>query len=195
MSKSAKSPDVEWSVLVRSEDVPSAGKIMEITPDEKAKKALAKRLDVLALEDLKAQVSLKRENAHIVHVKGTLDAKIKQNCVVTLEPVESKIFDEFEAWYADESQAVSFKRAQYEAQSKKELLDMPMLEESEDPEPMVNGTIDVGDLVTQYLSLAIPPYPTKEGITYSVQVEEPVAPKNNLKLNPFAALKDWRPKD
>lgn len=195
MSKSAKLPEIGWSLLVKSEDVPVNGRSIEISPNENEKKALAKRFDILSLDDLKAKVSLTRENAHIIHVKGTLEAKVKQACVITLEPVESDITDEFEAWYADESQAVSFKRAQHEAQSKKELLDMPMLEESEDPEPMTNGAVDVGDLVAQYLSLAIPPFPTKEGFSYSVEVEAPKEAKNPMKLNPFAALKDWRPKD
>ena len=195
MSKTSASPEIEWSVLVKSDDVPANGKALEIAPDDKSRKALARRLDILELQDLKAKVSLKRETGHIVHVKGQFEAKIKQACVITLEPVENEIRDEFEAWYADESQAVSFRRAQHEAQGKKELADVPMLDESEDPEPMVNGAIDVGDLVTQYLSLAIPPYPTKEGYSYSVEVEEPKEVKNNLKLNPFAALKDWRPKD
>ncbi len=195
MSKSAKLPEAAWSLMVRAEDVPQAGKKMDISPDADTRKALAKQLDILELKDLKATLSLSRNIAHIVHIKGELKAKVKQACVITLEPVETNLTDEFEAWYADENQAVSFKKAQYEAQSKKELMDVPMLDESEDPEPMVNGAVDVADLVTQYLSLAIPPYPTKEGITYSVQVEEPKEAKNPLKLNPFAALKDWRPKD
>lgn len=195
MSKSAKLPEVEWSILIRADEIQPSGKTIEISPDDAAKQALAKRLDIVSLDDLKAKLTLKRENAHIVHVKGTFEARVKQKCVVTLEPVETDVSDEFEAWYADQSQAVSFKRAQHDAQSKKELMEMPMLDEAEDPEPMINGAVDVADLVTQFLSLAIPPYPTKEGISYSVQVEEPKAPKNNLKLNPFAALKDWRPKD
>ena len=195
MSKSAKLPEIIWSQLIRAEEVPQNGKTIELSPDEAMKKALAKQLDIAELKDLKAKLTMSRENAHIIHIKGTLNAKVKQSCVITLEPVESDITDEFEAWYADEKQAVSFKRAQHDAQSKKDLLDVPMLDESEDPEPMVNGAIDVADLVTQYLSLSIPPYPTKEGLSYSVQVEEPKEVKNPLKLNPFAALKDWRPKD
>lgn len=195
MPKSAKLPEIAWSLPVKAEDVPQSGKKMDISPDADRRKALAKQLEILELKDLKATLNLSRERAHILHIKGQLEAKIKQACVITLEPVETVLKDEFEAWYADENQAISFKKAQYEAQSKKELMDIPMLDESEDPEPMINGAVDVADLVTQYLSLAIPPYPTKEGITYSVQVEEPKEAKNPMKLNPFAALKDWRPKD
>lgn len=195
MSKSAKSPDSEWSVMVKADDVTTSGKTYEISPDEAQLKTLAKRFDIKEISNLNAKITLKRENAHIVYAQGTVNAHITQNCVMTLEPVVSDISDEFEAWYADESQAVSFKRAQREAESKKDLLDVPILDESEDPEPMINGQIDIADLASQYFSLAIPPYPTKEGITYSVQVEEAKEPVNNLKLNPFAALKNWRPKD
>ena len=194
MTKQAKSPEMEWSVFVRAEDVPPNGKTLEITPNPKEKKALAKRLDVLSVEDLSAKVQLKRDTPHIVHVTGVLEAIVKKSCVVTLEPIDIPIKEEFEGWYADESQAVSFRRAQHEAQSKKDLLDIPMLDESEDPEPMVNGQIDVGDLATQYLSLAIPLYPVKEGV--ELKASEPDVQKGNpMKVNPFAALKDWRPKD
>ncbi len=196
MSMSVKSPESEWSVIVRVDDVPSNGKAMELAPNQGEKKALAGRLNILELQELKAKVQLNRQAAHILHVKGKFDAKIKQACVVTLEPIETVIKDEFEAWFADEKQAISFKKAQHEAQTKKELLDLPILDESEAPEPMENGEIDVGDIIAQFLSLAIPPYPHKEGIEYeNVEPEEPKLDKNPMKVNPFAALKNWRPKD
>ena len=196
MKKTAKLPDIEWSVHVRAEEITGSIKKIEIAPDADEKAALAKRLDIVALNDLQAQLQMNRTSPHIIHVKGQLQAKVTQNCVITLEPVETDIKDEFEAWYSDQSEAISFKKAQREAQTKKELLELPMLEEEEDPEPVINGQIDLGDLVTQYLSLSIPAYPTKEGLSYSVQVEEPKEKgKNPMKLNPFAALKDWRPKD
>lgn len=196
MKKTAKQPEIEWSVPTRAEDITSAVKTVEVSPDEAEAEALARRLELLSLREFRAKLQLNRTSPHIIHVKGSLEAKVSQSCVLTLEPVDSEVKDEFEAWYSDESEAISFKKAQREAQSKKELLELPMLEEEEDPEPVINGQIDLGDLVSQYLSLAIPPYPTKEGLSYSVQVEEPKeAGKNNMKLNPFAALKDWRPKD
>lgn len=192
--KQTKSP--EWSVMIRAEDVPPKGKTLEISPDAKEKAALAALMDIVSLDELNADLSITRESAHILYVQGSFKGKITQSCVITLEPVVSEISDEFEAWYADETRAVNFKRAQHEAQSKKELLEVPMLEESDDPEPMLNGEIDIGDLVTQYLSLALPSYPCKEGALAEVGSKLAAdIEKNQMKLNPFAALKDWRPKD
>lgn len=196
MTKQAKLPEAEWSVIVKVDDVPAKGWAVQISPDDKEKLYLAKRLDVVSVGELAANISVTRESGHVFHVQGDFKGKITQNCVVTLEPVTTEISDEFEAWYADETRAVNFKRAQHEAQSKKEMLDVPMLEESDDPEPIVNGEIDVGDLVTQYVSLAIPAYPCKEGAVVEQSQKQPAnESKSQMKLNPFAALKDWRPKD
>ncbi len=188
---------MEWSFLVRAEDISAQGKIVQLEPNQTEKKALAKRLGIVALDDLKVKVKLSRENAHIVHVEGHLDARVTQKCVVSLEPIETDISEDFEAWFADESRAVNFKKAQHEAQNKKELMELPMLEEADDPEPMENGMIELGDLSAQYLSLSIPAYPQKEGVAYQnpEPEEAPKADKTHLKVNPFAALKDWRPKD
>jgi hypothetical protein len=48
---------------------------------------------------------------------------------------------------------------------------MPFLDESEDPEPVIDGKIDAGELVAQYLSLAIDPYPRLEGEEYGGEGE------------------------
>ncbi len=195
MAKKAKRLDREWSVPVAVDEIPAQGKSFEITPADDEKKAIAKRLGLVSLDGLKAKVEVMRESGHVVQVKGALSAAVTQSCIVSLEPVTSEIEDVFEAWYADHEQALSFKRAQHEALNKKELADLPMLEENEDPEPIENGHIDIGELVTQYLSLSINPYPQKEGTEYANKEQEQKESPDKLRPNPFAALKNWRPQD
>ena len=59
------------------------------------------------------------------------------------------------------------------------------------PEAIIDGYIDAGELVTQYLSLALNPYPHAEGVKYELgdDNEEAIKPKLD---NPFAALKEWK---
>ena len=127
-----------------------------------------------------------------VHVSGSLTAKVTQLCVVTREPVQQEIETAVEGWFADTGEAVSLARARHEKQGRKMDADLPMLEEEDDPEPLVDGQIDLGELVTQHLSLAIDPYPHKEGVVFE-QAEMPgkSAPPP-VRRNPFAALKDWK---
>lgn len=196
MAKTAKLPDREWSYPVIVEDVPAQGKDFSISPSETEKKGIAKRLNIVSLDDLKAKLFVSRSNGHVMQVSGKFEANLTQNCVVTLEPIKQEVSDEFEAWFADHNQAVSFKRAQHEALSKQEMVDLPILEEDEDPEQIEDGKIDLGELVTQYLSLAIDPYPHKEGVSYeNKEMPRKVQTKDTLRPNPFAALKNWRPKD
>ena len=130
----------------------------------------------------------------VIHVMGHIDAKITQSCVVTLEPIETTISENFEAWYADPAAAVSLTRARHDRQASKGSKEMPVLDERDDPEPVIDGKIDIGELVTQYLSLAIDPYPHKEGVRYEKGDDESGPVKSDLQKNPFAALKDWKNK-
>lgn len=186
----------EWTYLIVADEVTAHGKSHRISPNESERKAIAKRLDLVSLDSLDAELKVRRQSrGHVVEVSGTFHARVTQRCVVSLDPLQVDITDSFEAWYADHDQALSFKRAQHEAMSKREMMDLPMLEEQEDPEPIENGRIDLAELVVQYLSLAIEPYPHKEGSDYENKEPERAAPRESLRPNPFAALKNWRPKD
>ena len=68
--------------------------------------------------------------------------------VVTLELVADEINTDFEAWYADPGQAVSLTKVRYDKQAQKGRVEVPILEEHEDPEPIIEGKIDLGELVT-----------------------------------------------
>ena len=70
----------------------------------------------------------------------------------------------------------------------------PIINEQEDPEKIIGGKIDLGEVVTQHLSLAIDPYPHKEGVKYEYGDDEPEKVPEAFKNNPFAALKDWKSK-
>jgi hypothetical protein len=195
-----KQPEPEWSYLISIDDIPQTGKSLTAMPSDAEKKDIADRLGVVCVENISASFDLSRESGHVVRVKGRFSADITQTCVVSLEPVVSHIEDEFEAWYADHSQVIPFARAQHEALSKKEVIDLPMLEEEEDPEPIADGKIDLGELAVQYLSLAVNPYPHKDGINYekAIKKEDAAGEKGSgplLSVNPFAALKNWRPND
>jgi uncharacterized metal-binding protein YceD (DUF177 family) len=135
-----------------------------------------------------------------ISVTGTLVADVTQACVTTLEPVSDHIEEDFEGWYLDESQATSFTRAKKRLNPvDDESIDLPPLDDEEtavtheqdDPEPVVNGMVDIGELVAQYLSLALNPYPHSEEALKS----GPLGEEGDLaKPNPFGVLKDWKAK-
>ena len=65
--------------------------------------------------------------------------------------------------------------------------EMAELGDVDQPEPIVKGIIDLGELVAQYLSAALPLYPRKEGVQYEGNSDlTPVSQENN----PFLQLKE-----
>ncbi len=187
-NKTALTP--EWSRKVEAATVEDTPLSLRIEATAQERKDVARRLKVSEISQLNADITLKREEgSHIIHVEGTLQAEVVQPCVVTLEPVVSLIQEPVESWYSDEEQIVSLTRVRREKVGKMVDSEMEIMDEKDDPDPVVEGHIDVGELVTQFLSLAINPYPQAEGAVYT-ETSIPTEPPK--RANPFAGLKDWK---
>lgn len=186
----------DWSETVKAELVPDGGIWVKLAADENQRRAISGRLGVVSIDGLTAKVHLKPKNkGHIIHVEGTLQADVTQECVASLELIEFHIEDCFEAWFADYDKAASFSKARHERKGRMEMEELQIMEEEEDPEPMINGAIDVAELVVQYLSLAINPYPKNDSGKSEGGEAQKQANSGALRPNPFAALKNWRPQD
>ena len=173
---------------------------IEAAPDDCAK--LAARLDVPEIKNLSAHVEVSRSgyNKAVIQVSGTVKADVTQTCVVSGEPIHSHVLEEFEAWYADREQFISLDKARHERQGRGVDAEIAMMEEREDPEPMINGKIDLGDLAGQYLSLGLEPYPQIEGavppkVPGVTIVPEGTVIESPLRRNPFEALKKLKGRD
>ena len=184
----------EWSHFIDANDITGEKMRLTITPDKEARKNLVRRLGLLSIESLKAELELQREQGGmVVHVGGNVQAVLQQSCVVSLEPVETRVNETFESWFADPDQAIQLSKVKHDKNVKVHG-ETPILDESEDPEPIVDDQIDLGELVTQHLSLAINPYPHAEGVEYEYGDDDPKKVPEAFKNNPFAALKDWKAK-
>ena len=197
MSKKKKRPVTpEWShkVDVRQMDKGPVKLHIEATPEER--KDLARRLNVTSVESVQADLTLRRESqGHVIHVTGSFEAHVVQACVVTLKPVEDDISEPVEGWFSEQEQVVSLSRERRERQELQTNAELEIVEEREDPEPVIEGHIDVGELVTQHISVAINPYPHAEGAVFTpvAEVKEGAAGgAAGTRPNPFAALKNWK---
>ncbi|MCB1592359.1 MAG: hypothetical protein KDI90_07905 [Alphaproteobacteria bacterium] len=188
----------EWSFLFDTESLGNKPVTLTIEPDRQQAESVIKRLGLDGLDNLKASITLRRNPGNmVIHIEGLITARAYQKCVVTLAPLEMDIKAPFEAWYADSSQTLSFTKAKRERELEKENTEQPVLDESEDPEPIVNGHIDLGELVVQHLSLNIDPYPKAIGASYEPGDDAAATPlkKGDAYSNPFEALKEWRDKE
>lgn len=197
MPKAYNHDKSEWSYLIEIDDLNKGPRSYRFDASKEQCTDLARRLDVLSVEGASASVTLQKVGGGVVHAIGTLSARVTQGCVVSLVPVESAIEEEFEGWFCDKTNAVSFAKARNEREAKKGHTEAEVMEESADPEPIIGGKVDIGELATQHLSLSIDPYPHAEGVSSEFMVgpkgkkeEEGAA----MRKNPFEALKDWKEK-
>lgn len=188
-----EAPAPEWSVLVDAQTVTSNPQKLRIAAAEEERKALCKRLDLNSISSLSADVTLHREKGNIIHVNGLMKANVTQTCSVTTDRVQTRIEETFEGWFADQDRIVMLAKARHERLGRMTDSEIPILDESEDPEPLVNGMIDIGELVVQHLSLAVDAFPRRRGLEDSEIVEISAGdPGESLRRNPFAALKNWK---
>jgi hypothetical protein len=186
--------DSEWPHRIDIDSLGPKPFSTEFAASARQCKDVARRLKASAVEDLRATVTItRRPGSHIIQVEGAVEATVTQACAVSGEPLVTEIAESFEAWYSDEAQVVSLDRARREREVLIAEGEIPLAEEKDDPEPVVNGQIDVGELAVQYLSLAVDPYVRKPGV--ADKKEEVIVHRENSFQNPFAALKDWKTKD
>jgi hypothetical protein len=186
----------EWVYRIECQDIGQKPLTYTISANEDQCKAIAERLSINHISDLKATITVSREQGHLLHATGVLTAQVTQSCIYSLEDVVQNIGDEIEAWFSDQEDVIPLAKARHEAFVKADMADLPMLDEQDAPDPVEFGTINLGELVIQFLSLSLDPYPQKEGARpEDFVVLEPDVPSEKLKVNPFEALKNWRPKD
>ncbi len=181
----ASLPQNEWSEWIDTEKLDDKGATVTITADEAARIALARRLNIAGLTSLKADLTVQPTAGGVFEVTGRFSAALTQTCVVSGDPIDTSIEESVEGWFTDREKMLSFAKARQERDTKKGHVEVEMLDEREDPEEMVNGHIDLGELVAQHLSLAINPYPHKEGVSFDLGDDQPLKRAEN----PFEALK------
>ncbi|NTU76919.1 MAG: DUF177 domain-containing protein [Alphaproteobacteria bacterium] len=166
--------EAELSRPLPVDKISAGGMIENLVASPLERQALAQRFDLLDLPKLEAELNIDLARGRMVAVTGTLTADVVQQCVVTLEPVAAHIEDKIDILFASAK-----------------MLDvgagMPHtdLGDEEAPEPIVNGIIDLGELVAQHLAVALDPYPRKKGAMLPNLNAETKAVNGN---NPFAKL-------
>lgn len=163
-------PDPErFTYMLAVDTVPDAGIDIGIEADAAGRAALASQSGGLAVESFRASFHVRKQGQERFKVSGSLQARVRQTCVVSLEPFESGILADI---------GVDFAPAGGVAVDKRGL-------EGDPPDPIVNGQIDLGALAAEFLVLYLDPYPRKPGAVF----EEPVASADrNERDSPFSVL-------
>ena len=141
---------------------------------EEERTELARELDILSCDSLKAAYTLKSLGGGRYAFTGNLDAEVTQACVVSLDPIPARIREEFSITLAPASALAD----EPVVAGDREVSSIP------DTAPIEEGRIDAGGLIYEVLSAALDPYPRKEGVEFDW-----VDPKlTDEDKGPFAAL-------
>jgi len=153
----------------------SAPTPISLRPDAQTLADLRTALDVMGLKKLSFEAKLQPVGTQDWELKGRLGATVTQECVVTLEPVVTRIETDVHRIFLRD----------YEMDEAAEV-EMP---EDDTVEPL-GIWIDPAIIMEEALALALPEYPRKEGATAdTVRVTEPgKTPMSDEEARPFAGL-------
>jgi uncharacterized metal-binding protein YceD (DUF177 family) len=174
-----------------------------IQADEKECEALCERLQLQKISRLEGKLHLELSphapyavKGPCITLEGSLSARVTQTCVVSLEPVETVIETNFSGVFLKDIEIPGY--YDHDADSEDS-------EEEEGPEILGQiifdsiETVDLGELMTQQLSLELPEFPRKEGLGFdgyaigNKDKNEVITEKT--RENPFAVLKKLTNKD
>ena len=163
-----------WSVPLAVQDVPAEGQQVHLAADAGARAGVAKVAGLSDVSRLAADLAVVPQGGDGVRVTGRVSATVGQTCVVTLDPVQNEI---------DEPVDVLYLRNLPQAGSEAGAADEePGKVGDERIEALLNGTVDLGALATEFLILGIDPYPRKLEAVFAPPTAEEPSP------GPFAAL-------
>jgi Large ribosomal RNA subunit accumulation protein YceD len=162
-----------WSVPVTVHEVPASGRRFALEADAATRAAIAKSAGLRALPRLDATFDVSRYGAEGLRVVGRVAAGVEQLCVVTLDPIESEIEETIDLTFVPGAATAAADT------SGKIAVDVAI---DEAPEPLLNNTVDLGAIATEFLILGIDLYPRKPDAVFAApQTEDETE-------HPFAAL-------
>lgn len=181
MSDNPSQPSNPFEYNVVLTEIAGDGYDARLEANKAQRDAMASRFKITAVDEFVAKIHLfYHKSRGEIDVHGVIDAKIEQECVVSLQPVETVVTGDFDETLVIEGQGKM-------PQEKDEDDDIPdKLYISIDP-----GPIDLAEIAVQNLSLLIPDYPRKPGAS----IDDRYAPgggseKDIEKDTPFSVLRE-----
>lgn len=156
----------------------------DLAPNAEEMARISADLGLLGLRKLRFRGTLTAEGRADWRLQADLGATVIQPCVVTLDPVQTRIDEPVIRRFSPD--------AALETPEPGAEIEIP---EDDTLEPL-GSEIDLGRVMVEALSLALPPYPRRDGAELGqlTVAEEGVAPLQDEETKPFAALARLRDK-
>nr|WP_175582263.1 DUF177 domain-containing protein [Phaeobacter sp. HF9A] len=155
-----------------------------LSPEKPELQSLAAELGVDALRKLRFEGEISARGKRDWALSGKLGFTVVQPCVVTLEPVTTRVDTEVQRLFL----------ARIDLPSGEEEVEMP---EDDSIEPL-GEVIDAFEVMVESVALNLPQYPRKPGaeLGQHIHAEPGTAPMTDEETRPFAGLADLlKPED
>jgi hypothetical protein len=159
-----------WSIPVRLAEVGRDTGPRKLVPDDQARAAIARDLDLEALPAFEAEVRVAPWHDG-AEVRGRWSAKVTYRCGLTLGPFDDALSGEFvvRAVPAGSPMAAPPEEADEEIE-----ID---LEADDPPDVLETDSLDLGAYLVEHLALALEPFPRKPGAVFEPPAQaEPESP-------------------
>jgi uncharacterized metal-binding protein YceD (DUF177 family) len=180
----------EFSVVVALDSIGDEPRRFELSADNEELVALSGRFGLVSIESFHAALVLSwMKRGKVLSVKGQILAKVTQSCVITLDPVPAVVNEEIDIVFSRHPDRTA------------DIVD------PNEAETLEGENIDIGEIVSEELSLALDPYPRRPDIDpasielgpgarlVSEEAAEEDARKTAKKNNPFEVLAALKPKN
>ena len=164
------------STTLKVSDLPqNRATAFDLHPDAKTLETLAHELDIKGLRKLRFTGTVSTKGRRDWQLTAHLGATVLQDCVVTLEPMTTRIDEKVERIFVSELSEPDDPEVEMDADERIEPL---------------QDTIAPAVVMIEALSLLIPAYPRKEGaeLGEAVYSQPGVAPMREDDVKPFAGL-------
>jgi hypothetical protein len=154
---------------VKVESIPEGGVERVIEASEAERLALAKVNGLAAIGRLTAEFSLRRVGRGAVRVRGDVHAEVTQTCVVSLEPFDVALNEPVEVRFATPAGGNLSRRGPPITTAE---ASASAIGDEDEPDPIIDGRIDLGALAVEFMILGLDPYPRKPGAELGLSIGE-----------------------
>jgi hypothetical protein len=161
--------------MVRVDALPREGQTVAIEASPAEREALASLYKLPAIAALTATLRLEPAGRGGARVTGAVHGEFTQICVVSFEPFAASVDEAVDVRFAPQEEEDFPRRAA------RETLTLSLADQ-DDPDPVIDGRIDLGALTAEFFALGLDAYPRKPGVEFAAPAES--TPFDS----PFAAL-------
>jgi len=162
------------SRIVRVDAIPKQGQTVAVEATAAEREALAAFYKLPSIEALSASLELRHVEEGAVRVTGAVHGVLTQTCVVSLEPFSATVDEQVNVRFAP--------RAEEDREARADDRQSFTMDDEDEPDPIIEGKIDIGALTAEFFALGLDPYPRRPGAAFQYQ------PDQGENVSPFSAL-------